>query len=385
MLSLFSIHHMKKQSVKCYGFTIIEMLTVTVILWLIVPSIIAIYSFMIKSNKEFNLRQTAIQQWYEFFEKLNILMQDYTIDYEEYYNRQMVWCVEWWGTGENFTWEIWLSWYCTNFTAYWNENSTQRCTDPTCLTITWEYHDIYKCSSQGSYNGSVSFPRVVYTPDCWKFWYKQSFGQYATLFTDVKEATRKDDDEELWKILGDLTGAIVDANNIQELYLISHDWKKRLFFRRRLVAQGWGSAQYKIQILRLRWFDAGQNHTFSGAVDEWSYDRQIDTRACDTSMWFEWSWSDVWWAYSGYHLPSDIDDCRVDLTYGNTNVSTWNLIVSPINDPDLYWADDSHQINPYIKMLIVNSVYSPLNSGNSITEFKIPIETTINMKSFYKE
>ena len=312
-------------------------------------------------------------------------MQDYTIDYEEYYNRQMVWCVEWWGTGENFTWEIWLSWYCTNFTAYWNENSTQRCTDPTCLTITWEYHDIYKCSSQGSYNGSVSFPRVVYTPDCWKFWYKQSFGQYATLFTDVKEATRKDDDEELWKILGDLTGAIVDANNIQELYLISHDWKKRLFFRRRLVAQGWGSAQYKIQILRLRWFDAGQNHTFSGAVDEWSYDRQIDTRACDTSMWFEWSWSDVWWAYSGYHLPSDIDDCRVDLTYGNTNVSTWNLIVSPINDPDLYWADDSHQINPYIKMLIVNSVYSPLNSGNSITEFKIPIETTINMKSFYKE
>ena len=226
---------------------------------------------------------------------------------------------------------------------------------------------------------------MVDTPDCWKFWYKQSFGQYATLFTDVKEATRKDDDEELWKILGDLTGAIVDANNIQELYLISHDWKKRLFFRRRLVAQGWGSAQYKIQILRLRWFDAGQNHTFSGAVDEWSYDRQIDTRACDTSMWFEWSWSDVWWAYSGYHLPSDIDDCRVDLTYGNTNVSTWNLIVSPINDPDLYWADDSHQINPYIKMLIVNSVYSPLNSGNSITEFKIPIETTINMKSFYKE
>ena len=45
---------------------------------------------MIKSNKEFNLRQTAIQEGYEFFEKLNILMQDYTIDYEEYDNRQMV-------------------------------------------------------------------------------------------------------------------------------------------------------------------------------------------------------------------------------------------------------------------------------------------------------
>ena len=104
------------------------MLTVTVILWIIIPSIITIYSFMIKSNKEFNLRQTAIQQWYEFFEKLNILMQDYTIDYEEYYNRQMVWCVNSGGllTWGNFKWNIWLSGYCTQFTAYWNENSTDR-------------------------------------------------------------------------------------------------------------------------------------------------------------------------------------------------------------------------------------------------------------------
>lgn len=377
---------MKKQSVKCWGFTIVEMLTVTVILWLIVPSIIAIYSFMIKSNKEFNLRQTAIQQWYEFFEKLNILMQDYTIDYEEYYNRQMVWCREWWSTGENFTWDIWLSWYCTNFTAYWNENSTKRCVAVWCPdtpVFTWEYYDIYYCSSEGMQNIRW-FSRAVAATDCWKFWYKQSFGQYAALFTDVKNVTRKDDDEELWRIFGDITGAIVDANNIQELYLISHDWKKRLFFRRRLVTQEWGSAQYKIQILRLRWFDAWQTHSFD-EIWEWSYDRQIDTWACDTSMWFEWSWPDVWWAYSGYHLPSDVDDCRVDLTYGNTNVSTRNLVVSPINDPDLYWADDSHQINPYIKMLIVNSVYSPLNSGSSITEFKIPIETTINTKSFYKE
>ena len=379
---------MKKQSVKCYGFTIIEMLTVTVILWLIVPSIIAIYSFMIKSNKEFNLRQTAIQQWYEFFEKLNILMQDYTIDYEEYYNRQMVWCREWWGTGENFTWNIWLSWYCTNFTAYWNENSTDKKTPPVDV-IDQKFHDIYNCSSISSSIGDLNKPnlphRAVMVEDCWKFWSRQSFGQYAALFRDVKnDLYNSYDDEDMWQPLNIDINAIIDANNIQELYLISHDWKKRLFFRRRLVAQEWDSAQYKIQILRLRWFDAWQTHSF-GEIWEWSYDRQIDTWACDTSMWFEWNWSEVWWAYSGYYLPSDVDDCRVDLTYGNTNVSTWNLIVSPINDPDLYRADDSHQINPYIKMLIVNSVYSPLNSGSSITEFKIPIETTINMKSFYKE
>jgi hypothetical protein len=31
--------------------------------------------------------------------------------------------------------------------------------------------------------------------------------------------------------------AIVDPENIQELYLISHDGKSRLYFRRRLVDQ----------------------------------------------------------------------------------------------------------------------------------------------------
>jgi hypothetical protein len=54
------------------------------------PIMILVYSFLIKSNKEIIARQTAIQQGYEFFERLNVLMKDYTIDYEEYFNRQMV-------------------------------------------------------------------------------------------------------------------------------------------------------------------------------------------------------------------------------------------------------------------------------------------------------
>ncbi len=377
-----------KKSIKYWGFTIIELLTVTVILWIIVPAIITIYSFMIKSNREFTLRQTAIQQWYEFFEKLNILMQDYTIDYEEYFNRQMVWCSK--GEPNFWTWadfkrNIWLSWYCTEFTAYWNENSTQRSSWWNTDTVNSAFHDIYNCSSIGEKN-IAWLRRTIGQSQCWKFWSKQSFGQYANLFIDVKDRMTEEDDEELWEILNsNITGAIADPNHIQELYLISRDWKNRLFFRRKLVAQTWGIAQYKIQMLRLRWFDAWQNHNFN-IMWEGSYDRQIDTRACDTSMWFVWNWDSIWWAYTEYRLPKDVEDCWINLTYGNTSVSTRNLVISPLNDPDLYWADQNHQFNPYMKILLVNSIYLPTaNSNSSINSFNIPIATTINMKSFYKE
>jgi hypothetical protein len=85
-------------------------------------------------------------------------------------------------------------------------------------------------------------------------------------------------------------------------------------------------------------------------------------------------------------LPKDADDCWIDLTYGNTSVTTWNLVISPLNDPDLYWADQTRQLNPYMKILLVNGIYLPTtNSDSSVNSFSIPIETTINMKSFYKE
>ncbi len=302
----------------------------------------------------------------------------------------MVWCVKSWSTlltWNNFKWNVWLSWYCTEFTAYWNENSTEskRKEYGGNRIIPGEYHDIYNCSSNGDKN--ITWLRhAVKSSDCWRFWSKQSFWQYAALFTDVKDITVDEDDEELWEILGNnITGAIADPNNIQELYLISHDWKNRLFFRRKLVTHTWNVAQYKIQMLRLRWFDAWQKHNF-GNIWEWSYDRQIDTWACDTSMWFVWSGDSVWWAYSGYFLPKDADDCWIDLTYGNTSVTTWNLVISPLNDPDLYWADQTRQLNPYMKILLVNGIYLPTtNSDSSVNSFSIPIETTINMKSFYKE
>ena len=401
---------MKKKhfSLKKYWFTLIELVFVAMIIALIMPEMFSLYNFIIRSNREIIARQSAIQQWYEFFERLNILMEDYTIDYEEYYNRNMVWCSTT-RTDPNisFSRDVWLSWYCTNFTAYGNENNIFS------DDAKKKYHDIYYCSSIRADSGGEFTPKVVKSNNCGNLLGKQSYGQYAALFKDVKGANEvwwetiivwTDDDEELWDLVNrnmKSIDAIGDFENVQELYLISHDWDRRLYFRRKLdkIDESWKYKQYKIQMLRLRWFDAWRMHDFSkngvGAnnrlENKWLYDWVIDTWACDTSMWFIWSWASIGGAYADYRLPYDQDDCWVDLTHWTTDLFSWNLSISPKWDPSLYWANETHQINPYMRIMILNKIYFPGIAGNhnrmsnTVDEFSVPLETTINMKDFYKE
>ncbi|MDR2190573.1 MAG: type II secretion system GspH family protein [Candidatus Peribacteria bacterium] len=74
------------------SFTIVELLFVIIILSLILPTIFLTYTSIQRTKQELSIRQQLIQQSYETFERINILMQDYTIDYEEYFNRKMVGC-----------------------------------------------------------------------------------------------------------------------------------------------------------------------------------------------------------------------------------------------------------------------------------------------------
>ena len=380
----------KKSIKRVNAFTLLELTLSVCIIGLLLPSMFSLYNFIIKSNREIVARQNTIQQWYEFFERLNILMQDYTVDYEEYYNRQMVWCTS---SSDNARWssftrDTWKDWYCSEFTAYWNRSSFN---DVDSLD-----HNIYYCSSERMVNWI--WTKVVKgngQNGCGRNGNKQSYGQYAALFKDVKGWTGiivgSEDDEELWRIFNSSVNAIADANNIQEIYLISHNWKNRLYFRRKLVREDWNFTQYKIQMLRLRWFDAWRKHNFSitDKSNEWLYDWVIDTWACDTSMWFIWSWDSVGWAYSEYHLPFDVEDCWIDLTYGSTNIYSWNISISPLWDSDLFWAAPEHQWNTYMKIMTVNWVYIPTffwswRTASSIKDFKVPLETTINMKDFYR-
>lgn len=376
------------RKIRYHWFTLIEVTLTLIIIWLIIPSIFAIYTFLIRANREIWARERVVQQWYEFYERLNILMQDYTVDYEEYFNRQMVWCV--WNSKvwANFKWNIEVPGYCTEFTAYGNQNNNNGDKN---------MHDVYYCTSfsDRQVHWSNKVTRVVAWNICGNVEGKQSYGQYAALFKDVKGWTWiivwTEDDEELWTIFNSSVDAIGDWSHIQELYLISHDWKKRLYFRRKNVASVGEEPHYKIQILRLRWFDAWRKHNFDdGSQDNaWRYDGVIDTWVCDTSMWFIGQWASVWWAYSDYKLPKDVDDCWVDLTYGVANIISWNISISPLWDPDLYWANPDRQINTYLKILTVNGIYVPAllhqsRLSSSLKNYSVPLETTINMKDFYR-
>ena len=394
---------MSKKKIYISAFTLVELIFVVTIIWLVMPSIFSLYTFITKSNREIQARQNTIQQWYEFFERLNVLMQDYTIDYEEYYNRQMVWCSKWGNFWQwsDFAWNTWLTWYCTEFTAYGNENSIKNESNHAIWKSQPDGHALYYCSSSCSTNSScqdtAGLNRVFGSNECWTLVGRQSYGQYAALFTDVKFDTDGDknriadsDDIKMWRAFNNIN-AIEDWNNIQELYFISHDWKNRLFFRRKLINITWDNyMQYKIQILRLRWFDAWMKHdlddVWSGNV--WIYDWAIDTWACDAWMWFIWHWEPIWWSYSGYNLPGDENDCRVDLTKWSSSVLAWNIMISPLMDSDLAWDEKNRQINAYMKILTVNWIYLPYylpwSVSTSISDFKVPLETTINMKDFYR-
>ena len=70
----------------------VELLLVIAALGVFIPTIFMAYNRIQQVKKEVDVRQQLVQQTYEFFERMNILIQDYTIDYEEYFNRQMVGC-----------------------------------------------------------------------------------------------------------------------------------------------------------------------------------------------------------------------------------------------------------------------------------------------------
>ena len=103
-------------------FTLVEVLLVTMIASSI---IIIVYSLLdtLPKVKNFNdARQTLIQQVNDAMDRFAVIFQDYTIDYEEYYNRRALWCSTDWWIWDDFKWDVGLSWYCSIPTYYWNGN-----------------------------------------------------------------------------------------------------------------------------------------------------------------------------------------------------------------------------------------------------------------------
>lgn len=104
------------------GFTLIELLLVIIISGSLLTTIYGIMTTLPKVKNFNDARQALIQETNDVMDRFARLFQDYTIDYEEYFNRKMVGC-DGINKGNNFDWTVNTNGYCEAFTAYGNENA----------------------------------------------------------------------------------------------------------------------------------------------------------------------------------------------------------------------------------------------------------------------
>ena len=72
------------------GFTLLEVIIAVTSFFLLLVAIINIYTRMIKLKYNIQARTSITQDSYFAIEKINLMLKDYTIDYEEYFNRKNV-------------------------------------------------------------------------------------------------------------------------------------------------------------------------------------------------------------------------------------------------------------------------------------------------------
>jgi hypothetical protein len=352
------------------AFTLVEVLIALSGFLVLVLIVRSIYQWLFRVRSELIARKFVVEKTYYTLEKIHMMLDDFTIDYEEYRNRNIVWC-------RTNSQDILLYWYCNSMTHYGNQNPF------------WWAHQLYYCNDNTSQTQVVPWATDIPTNLwCSTILWPQSFGQYAEQFwnrgmdisgdgTIVGDA----DDRDRWS----WPSVMVGENWPTELYLISPDQTQRLFIRRVLVETGTDQDRYTLQILRLQGLDAGSNHDFA-LWDPTVYDWKIDTRACDAAQWFFCSWPAVGGVYTGYNLPIDAYDGRVDILDERLTVLGRKLEVYPTKNPDYARAEPSTHIQPYIRIFIETALYIPawwFFMSDYISDYRFQLQTTFNTRTWY--
>lgn len=360
------------------AFTLFEIVLALIIFSMLVGIIFTTYINIRKSEWNIWKQQLVTKEANDFLDRLHDLSLDYTIDYEEYFNRRYTRCISWLDE-RNFFWS------CTEFSNYGNNWTwLYYCTSSGNMQISWyQVYHIFKTS-------------IVFPPD-WPYWpINQSKGcswfflgnknywEYKRQFRDIWDWYLNNWDD---TFLMEWPEAIVNPESVQELYLINKDWDHRIYFRRKYITWvdlnwdwelTWANEKlYSIQTLKLKWFDAGSWHNFDTWY-WWVYDWFIDTRACDAEAGFICSWDLVLtWDYADYRLPSDVDDGRVDITDSRLTVSDWNFELYPAKDPYLAQNDYEYLFDPYATISLTTNIYWEQ------TAEEITLSTSMSFKNSY--
>lgn len=383
--------------------TLVELLIVMVIFWMIFMTTLTLYYKMMTIQVEVEAKQSLVSTSNSLLEKLNLAISEYTIDYEEYFNRRMVGC------DTNDTWDS-FSWnvnndadnngYCDRYTHYWNSSLVS----PWDFISDWAY---YHCSSIDWTEPSVFQDSSMKTkPHDWCRdnasirWNTQPYLAYQTQFIDEGDdidssgtVVWDDDYTDYWA----WPEAIYKPENIKELYLINNIWNRRMLFRREFIdswdyTNNWTADLdvenlYSLRVLKLRWFDAGKTHKFD-VDDWWVYDWMIDTWACDYSEWFSCTEElNLWWTYNWYWMPANNWEWWVDFMWSDVTLTELSFEIYPTKDYNLAWNEDDYMFNPYIKIFLKTKLYAwrwaqKINVWK-LEAFEYNVQTTFNIRNNY--
>lgn len=371
-------------------FTLVEILlwilifTIVVLAWF--EALSAVNIWKIKLIERTNITKDVVYFTEKLFEEIKY---GGTLDYEEYFDRKVVWVTT-------------QSWHYLQPTGFWNfwkwwVIGTNNYGDSFYYCKSWNAINMWTGWCFQPLNGNDFSSTIA------GVWFGawlgqlQRYGQYAFQFIDYNSNMNNDlwdengdgnirwddDDEHLW------VGPIVFTGweNVREIYLISWDNKKRTLLRWNWKedpnkpastscdsSNFWSGCLGTIEMLKLEWYDWWMSHS---KVWPWTYDGIIDTWLIDKSF---WTWAEViaWSNNFNYWQPLFPD---------SVSVSDFKVFLYPNTDVEHAWKDknESSNINPYLRLSIT---LEPSWKKRVGIKWKIPkytINTTINLVDYFTQ
>lgn len=343
------------------GYTLIEVLVSMSVLSAIIlawfTALMRVNTWKIKLIERAEIQKQAFFASERFFEMVKSWG---TIDYEEYFNRKVIWTAvdsghysvesgygNYWIWGSIWTNTYWTKYYCRSIP--WKEIATAN----------------NGCFSDSDLSANLDWSQVVVWSN------QQRYGQFALQYIDFNtnqnadngdenwnwSITWDDDDLEIWKG----PSAFVSWNNVHELYLINKNEKQRIVFRWNIVKDENAPASAscdgnirplerhcrgKLEFLKLDWKDWGEDHdkanitsdTFDWIIDTWVVSEEMTGNWNDIVAWdvgYNWYWEDFF--------------------SENISVSKFEVYPYPEYDNKLYW-DSAHthnsNVSPYVRIVM---------------------------------
>ena len=333
------------------GFTLIE-----IMLWIVIVTTVLIWWFQALSAitvwKAKLIQKVDIQkESFYFTEKLFEMIKKWgTLDYEEYFNRKVIW---------NSTYSSWHFSVPSWFGNYWNWWTVLNVWPP----VFWDYH--YFCASWNLSQMWIDwcYNNIFNTYGSIVTWSQQRYGQYSYQYVDYNSNFDDDlwDENVDWNIIWDDDDEYVwdwpevfwSGVSLPELYLRSWNKLERTLFRWSVKLDPnapstapcnidsttnvltWSWCIWTVEYIKLLWKDMWKNHD-----NAWStyLDWLIDTWVVDP----EFTWWDVVIAWS-----RNVE--RLPLFSDYIDVSEFSFTSFPNKDIALAWknTDKSVNLSPY--------------------------------------